>query len=172
LLVIQAFPSSKMKISSPCSLSLYKERFFSAIAVKLPNISPDMNVQSSLMIITRTSTVKMDAVEAKLKLQEEILACVGWQFEASQHQVTGVGGAPQVDRNQIHHRKNASAQCSYHDPIFNGTAATEEGLVGVDRFRREGSGAQYALFVRADNGQLSTSRDCRCWNTVSQRYNE
>lgn len=55
--------------------------------------------------------------------------------------------------------------CPYHDPILQligGVASFDLGLSSMERFMSETSSEQSALFIRADNGELSTSKGCLC----------
>ena len=40
----------------------------------------------------------------------------------------------------------------------------------MERYLEEGPAAQYALFIRADTGKLSTARDCTCRTRVEAEY--
>ncbi|KAH8702801.1 hypothetical protein GQ44DRAFT_664553 [Phaeosphaeriaceae sp. PMI808] len=56
--------------------------------------------------------------------------------------------------------------CSYHASIISTTPNTQaKGINPMDRFLAEGPAEQSALFVRPDNGKLSTSRMCTCKKT-------
>lgn len=60
--------------------------------------------------------------------------------------------------------------CPYHGSIVqmrsNGGGQSHQDMSPMDRFLAEGPGQQYALFVRPDNGQLSTSKGCTCGRNV------
>ncbi|KAF4306952.1 hypothetical protein GTA08_BOTSDO06016 [Botryosphaeria dothidea] len=55
--------------------------------------------------------------------------------------------------------------CPYHGSVLQmqaNTGGSTPGMSPVDRFLVEGPGQQHALFVRPDNGQLSTFKRCTC----------
>ena len=57
--------------------------------------------------------------------------------------------------------------CPYHEPILQERPTDPRSGLGpgpMDRFLAEGPSEQHALFYRADTGELSTNRGCRCYN--------
>lgn len=55
--------------------------------------------------------------------------------------------------------------CSYHGPylqLLPGHHSQGHGLAPMGRLLAEGPSDQHALFIRADTGKLSTSRECTC----------
>lgn len=55
--------------------------------------------------------------------------------------------------------------CQYHGSVLQmqaNTGGSTPGMSPMDRFLAEGPGQQHALFVRPDNGQLSTFKGCTC----------
>ncbi|KAA6410817.1 MAG: hypothetical protein FRX48_05127 [Lasallia pustulata] len=56
--------------------------------------------------------------------------------------------------------------CPYHGPILQGRPAdprSGQGPSPMDRYLAEGPSEQHAMFYRADTGELSTNRGCRCY---------
>lgn len=84
---------------------------------------------------------------------------MGAQFESDQQQAATAMIAPAVPlANGI----NIAVPCPYHSTILNMAEKTLKNTVALQRYMGEGPGEQHALFVRADNGLLSTSRGCHC----------
>jgi hypothetical protein len=54
--------------------------------------------------------------------------------------------------------------CAYHDTVLkmHPSRITELNMGVFDRFMAHNAGEQYALFIRPDNGELSTFRSCTC----------
>ena len=68
---------------------------------------------------------------------------------------------------ELSSQKQSELACLYHALIFQGKIAkAEEALLPMQRFLLEGPSEQYALYVRADNGKISTDRSCKCWRML------
>jgi hypothetical protein len=70
------------------------------------------------------------------------------------------------NKNHYHCSNNSQKpHCPYHDAILHMQASGRQpgyGLGVMDRFIDEGPAEQYAVFVRADTGKLSISKQCFC----------
>jgi len=68
--------------------------------------------------------------------------------------------------SQLDRRSSAPTHtraCPYHERIFQGSPlGVSRQSTGLARYLEEGPGEQHALFLRPDNGKLSTNRDCHC----------
>ncbi|OCL06392.1 hypothetical protein AOQ84DRAFT_78219 [Glonium stellatum] len=63
------------------------------------------------------------------------------------------------------HSMEGSVSCSYHGPVLQLLPVhnnSDKNLNAMERFMKEGPSDQYALHIRSDNGQLSTSKGCSC----------
>ena len=68
---------------------------------------------------------------------------------------------------------NYYTSCPYHGPIVGMTYTHQhsgQGLNPMNRFLAEGPGEQNALFIRADTGEVSTSRGCTCSAYVHEQH--
>lgn len=75
--------------------------------------------------------------------------------------------------------------CPYHGPILQGSVADlryeqerpvdpryGRGPRPMDQYLAEGPSEQYALFYRADTGELSTYRGCRCYEMMQSNVTD
>lgn len=56
-------------------------------------------------------------------------------------------------------------RCPYHEPIIQLVSFPSDGtrgLAGMDRYLKEESDVQYAVFLRPDDGLLSLEKNCIC----------
>jgi hypothetical protein len=64
-----------------------------------------------------------------------------------------------------------SSTCPYHSSILEGRPTNPELLKGEDlmsRYLAQGPSEQYAMFYQQDSGELSTSKDCCCAETIGK----
>ena len=62
--------------------------------------------------------------------------------------------------------------CSYNGLFFHASPKSrpQPEPTPMERYLEEGPAAQHALFIRADTGRLSTTRDCTCRARIEAEY--
>jgi hypothetical protein len=104
-------------------------------------------------------SINMATAAYSLRQSHDRQGIGSWTVDASKDPALPMQIAPQ----------QSSLPCPHHGPVLQMTWSAihpREGFLPLERFNAEGPEEQNSVFLRPDTGDLSTARDCLCYQLL------